>query len=83
MTKKITDEDDKLINMSIRYPRRLKLREQLMEMAEQERRTLNGQVQYLLLQALEFWKMQKKFSDKRRLVIDELKQDVVETIKKL
>jgi hypothetical protein len=80
MAKRI-DEHDKFANMSIRYPDHLQLREQLAEMAAEESRSLNGQVQYLLLEALESWKIRKKLTGKYRLAYEEFKQELLNKLK--
>ena len=80
MAKRI-DENDKFANMSIRYLDHLQLREQLAEMAAEESRSLNGQVQHLLLEALESWKIRKELTGKYRLAYEEFKQEILKKLK--
>lgn len=80
MTKRI-EKDEKFVSMSVRYPEHLKIREQLSIMAIEESRSLNGQVQQLLLQAIALWKIRKNLVGKRLLAYEEFKQDLLKELK--
>jgi len=81
MTKRI-EKNEKFVSISVRYPEHLKIREQLSIMAIEESRSLNGQVQRLLLEAIALWKIRKNLVGKRLLAYEEFKQDLLKELNK-